>query len=215
MIHRDIKGTNVLLDKDLNPKISDFGLAKLHDEEKTHVTTRVAGTIGYMAPEYALWGYLTHKADLYSFGVVVLELVAGKNNMKYHPDENYVCLLDWALVLQKKGKFLELVDPRLGSYYDKEEALRMIKVALRCTNPSPALRPNMSAVVNMLEGRLNVDESNIDSSGYDDEFNFQGLRDKYDEMQVTSSENQSVLFSTGTKGTDHSSSTFPSTSTSK
>ncbi|KAL3345110.1 hypothetical protein AABB24_024185 [Solanum stoloniferum] len=215
MIHRDIKGTNVLLDKDLNPKISDFGLAKLHDEEKTHVTTRVAGTIGYMAPEYALWGYLTHKADLYSFGVVVLELVAGKNNMKYHPDENYVCLLDWALVLQKKGTFLELVDPRLGSNYDKKEALRMIKVALRCTNPSPALRPNMSAVVNMLEGRLNVDESNFDSSGYDDEFNFQGLRDKYDEMQVTSSENQSVFFSTDTKGTDHSSSTFPSTSTSK
>ncbi|XP_049371776.1 probable LRR receptor-like serine/threonine-protein kinase At1g07650 [Solanum verrucosum] len=215
MIHRDIKGTNVLLDKDLNPKISDFGLAKLHDEEKTHVTTRVAGTIGYMAPEYALWGYLTHKADLYSFGVVVLELVAGKNNMKYHPDENYVCLLDWALVVQKKAKFLELVDPRLGSNYDKKEALRMIKVALRCTNPSPALRPNMSAVVNMLEGRLNVDESNFDSSGYGDEFNFQGLRDKYDEMQVTSSENQSVFFSTDTKGTDHSSSTFPSTSTSK
>ncbi|KAG5622299.1 hypothetical protein H5410_007517 [Solanum commersonii] len=76
----------------------------------------------------------------------------------------------------------------------------MIKVALRCTNPSPALRPNMSAVVNMLEGCLNIDESNLDSSGYDDEFNFQGLRDKYDEMQVTSSENQSVFFSTDTKG---------------
>ncbi|MCD7471791.1 hypothetical protein HAX54_012459 [Datura stramonium] len=215
MIHRDIKGTNVLLDKDLNPKISDFGLAKLHDEEKTHVTTRVAGTIGYMAPEYALWGYLTHKADLYSFGVVVLELVAGKNNMKYHPDENYVCLLDWALVLQRKGKFLELVDPRLGSNYNKKEALRMIRVALRCTNPSPALRPNMSAVVNMLEGRLDVDESNFDSSGYDDEFNFQGLRDKYDEMQVNSSENQSLFHSTDTKDTDRSSSTLPSTSTSK
>ncbi|PHT55839.1 hypothetical protein CQW23_04325 [Capsicum baccatum] len=216
MIHRDIKGTNVLLDKDLSPKISDFGLAKLHDEEKTHVTTRVAGTIGYMAPEYALWGYLTHKADLYSFGVVVLELVAGKNNMKYHPDENYVCLLDWALVLQKKGKFLELVDPRLGSNYNKKEALRMIKVALRCTNPSPALRPNMSAVVNMLEGRLDVDDANFDSSGYDDEFNFQGLRDKYDEMQVNSSENQSLFRSTNSKdNTDRSSSFFPSTSTSK
>ncbi|KAK4361248.1 hypothetical protein RND71_020200 [Anisodus tanguticus] len=215
MIHRDIKGTNVLLDKDLNPKISDFGLAKLHDEEKTHVTTRVAGTIGYMAPEYALWGYLTHKADLYSFGVVVLELVAGKNNMKYNPDENYVCLLDWALVLQKKGKFLELVDPRLGSNYNKEEALRMIKVALLCTNPSPALRPNMSTVVNMLEGRLDVDESNLDSSIHDDEFKFQGLRDKYDEMQVISSESQSLFHSIDTKDTDRSSSTFPSTSTSK
>lgn len=120
-----------------------------------------------------------------------------------------------ALVLQKKGKFLELVDPRLGSNYDKKEALRMVKVALRCTNPSPALRPNMSTVVNMLEGRLDVDESNFDSSGYGDEFNFQGLRDKYDEMQVTSSENHSVFLLTDTKDTDCSSSTFPSTSTSK
>lgn len=90
----------------------------------------------------------------------------------------------------------------------------MIKVALRCTNPSPALRPNMSAVVNMLEGRLDVDESNFDSSGRD-EFNFQGLRDKYDEMQVNSSANQSLFRSTDTKNTNHSSSTFPSTSTSK
>ncbi|OIT34832.1 PREDICTED: probable LRR receptor-like serine/threonine-protein kinase At1g07650 isoform X1 [Nicotiana attenuata] len=215
IVHRDIKGTNVLLDKDLNAKISDFGLAKLHDDEKTHITTRVAGTIGYMAPEYALWGYLTYKADLYSFGVVILELVAGKNNMKYNPDENYVCLLDWALVLQRKGKFLELVDPRLGSNYNKKEALRMIKVALLCTNPSPALRPNMSTVVKMLEGRLDVNESNIDSSAYDDEFNFQGLRDKYDEMQVNSSENQSLFRSIDTKETERSSSTFTSTSTSE
>ncbi|KAK4347286.1 hypothetical protein RND71_033625 [Anisodus tanguticus] len=215
IVHRDIKPTNVLLDKDLNPKISDFGLAKLHEEEKTHITTRVAGTIGYMAPEYALWGYLTHKADVYSFGVVVLELVAGKSNMKYHPDENYVCLLDWALVLQRKGKFLELVDPRLGSDFNEEEALRMIKVALLCINPSPALRPNMSTVVNMLEGRLDVDESNLDSNVHDDEFNIQGLRDKFDEMQVNSSENQSLFRSTDTMDTDRSSSTFPSTSTSK
>jgi len=91
----------------------------------------------------------------------------------------------------------------------------MIKVALLCTNPSPALRPNMSTVVKMLEGRLDVNESNIDSGAYDDEFNFQGLRDKYDEMQVNSSENQSLFRSTNTKDTELSSSTFTSTSTSK
>ncbi|PHU26041.1 hypothetical protein BC332_04373 [Capsicum chinense] len=205
IVHRDIKPTNVLLDNDLNPKISDFGLAKLHDEEKTHITTRVAGTIGYMAPEYALWGYLTYKADLYSFGVVVLELVAGKSNMKYHPDENYVCLLDWALVLQRTGKFLELVDPRLGSDFNEEEALRMIKVALLCINASPALRPNMSAVVNMLEGHLDdVDEFSCQG---------QGDHEKSDEIiQVNSGEGQSLFHSTHTKDTDHSSSTCPSTS---
>ncbi|CAL5410043.1 unnamed protein product [Camellia sinensis] len=87
--------TNVLLDGNLNPKISDFGLAKLTEDENTHISTRIAGTIGYMAPEYALWGILTHKADVYSFGVVTLEIVTGKNNMKYHPSENYVGLLDW------------------------------------------------------------------------------------------------------------------------
>ncbi|KAJ8549417.1 hypothetical protein K7X08_033124 [Anisodus acutangulus] len=215
IVHRDIKPTNVLLDKDLNPRISDFGLAKLYEEGKTHITTRVAaGTRGYIAPEYALWGYLTYKADLYSFGVVVLELIAGKKNMKYHPDENYIFLLDLALVLQKEGKSLELLDPRLGSDFNKEEALRMIKVALLCTSTSPAMRPNMSVVVNMLEGRLDIDESNLDSSVYDDEINFQGRRDKYDEMQVNSSDNQLHVRSTDTKDTDRSSSTFPSTSTS-
>ncbi|KAL6201308.1 hypothetical protein ACLB2K_025022 [Fragaria x ananassa] len=168
-LSRDIKTTNVLLDQDLNAKISDFGLAKLDEEENTHISTRVAGTIGYMAPEYALWGCLTYKADVYSFGVVALETVSGKNNMKYRPNENIQCLIDWALVLHQKGNLLEMVDPRLGSDFNKKEALRTIKVALLCANPTAAVRPIMSAVVSMLEGRTLVDEVALDPSIQGDE----------------------------------------------
>ncbi|KAK8629309.1 hypothetical protein V6N13_078153 [Hibiscus sabdariffa] len=132
---------------------------------------------GYMAPEYALWGYLTYKADVYSFGVVALEIVAGKNNMKYRPDENFVCLLDWALVLQQKGNLLELVDPKLNTKFDKEEAIRIIKVALLCTNTSPALRPTMSGVVSMLEGHVDVHEIIRESSSYGDDMRFKSLTD--------------------------------------
>ncbi|KAF5475282.1 hypothetical protein F2P56_007105 [Juglans regia] len=197
IVHRDIKTTNVLLDRDLNPKISDFGLAKLDEEENTHISTRVAGTIGYMAPEYALWGYLTYKADVYSFGIVALELVAGKNNMKFRPTDDFVCLLDWALVLQQKGNLMELVDPRLGSNFSKEEAARMVKVALLCTNPSPVLRPTMSAVVSMLEGRTAVHELIMDPSIYGDVSRFKALRDQFDQiLEQSSTDVQSVVHST-------------------
>ncbi|KAI8006238.1 putative LRR receptor-like serine/threonine-protein kinase [Camellia lanceoleosa] len=187
IVHRDIKATNILLDGNLNPKISDFGLAKLTEDENTQISTRIAGTIGYMAPEYALWGILTHKADVYSFGIVALEIVTGKNNMKYHPSENYVGLLDWAFVLQQKGCLMELVDPKLGSNFNNEEAIRMIKVALLCTNPSPALRPAMSAVVSMLEGHDSIQGSIMDPSNYSDAMQLQ-----------SSSDDQTLVDSVGT-----------------
>ncbi|KAI4323056.1 hypothetical protein L6164_022693 [Bauhinia variegata] len=156
IVHRDIKATNVLLDKNLNAKISDFGLAKLDEEENTHISTRIAGTIGYMAPEYAMRGYLTDKADVYSFGVVALEIVSGKSNTNYRPKEEFVYLLDWAYVLQEQGNLLELVDPVLGSSFSPDEAMRMLNLALLCTNPSPTLRPSMSSVVSMLEGKTPI-----------------------------------------------------------
>ncbi|KAK7858399.1 putative leucine-rich repeat receptor-like serine/threonine-protein kinase [Quercus suber] len=133
---------------------------------------------GYMAPEYVLWGYLTNKADVYSFGVVALEIVAGKSNMKFRPSEKYVCLLDWAHVLQQTGSLMELVDPKLGSEFNKEEAVRMIKVALLCTNPSPALRPNMSEVISMLNGETAVHELGMDRSLYGSDLKVKALTDQ-------------------------------------
>ncbi|EOY27898.1 Receptor-like kinase in flowers 1, putative [Theobroma cacao] len=182
IVHRDIKGTNVLLDRDLNPKISDFGLAKLHEEEKTHISTRVAGTIGYIAPEYALWGYLTYKADVYSFGIVALEIVSGKHNMTYGPENKYTCLLDWACNLQQNRKLSELVDEKLGTEFNKAEAEAMIKIALLCTNGSPSLRPTMSEVVGMLEGKIILPESVPDPGSYSQDLRFKAIRDHHKSM---------------------------------
>ncbi|XP_019193820.1 PREDICTED: probable leucine-rich repeat receptor-like serine/threonine-protein kinase At3g14840 [Ipomoea nil] len=158
IVHRDIKATNILLDKDLNPKISDFGLAKLDEEENTHISTRIAGTFGYMAPEYAMHGYLTDKADVYSYGVVVLEIVSGRSTGSIKPKDQCFNLLDWANALKEQGNIMGLVDPRLGTDFNKEEALVAINIAFLCTNVVSASRPTMSAVVSMLDSRSSLEE---------------------------------------------------------
>lgn len=169
VVHRDIKATNVLLDKNLTPKISDFGLAKLDEEDNTHISTRIAGTYGYMAPEYAMRGYLTDKADVYSFGVLVLEIVSGRNNTTYRGKEKSFYLLDWAQLLKGQGKLMDLVDPRLGSDFNKEEMMLTINVALLCCNVTSTVRPTMSSVVSMLEGRAAVQELVSDPNASTDE----------------------------------------------
>ncbi|CAJ2659564.1 unnamed protein product [Trifolium pratense] len=183
VVHRDIKATNVLLDTDLVPKISDFGLAKLDDEDKTHISTKIAGTYGYMAPEYAMHGYLTDKADVYSFGVVAFEIVSGRSNTLYRSKEEALYLLDWAHMLKEKGDLMDLVDRRLGSDFNKKEAMVMIDVAFLCTNVTSNLRPSMSSVVSMLEGTTVVPEFISDSSEVMNEKKLEVMRQYYNQME--------------------------------
>ncbi|XVE51735.1 hypothetical protein DITRI_Ditri02bG0064600 [Diplodiscus trichospermus] len=155
IVHRDVKASNILLDADMCPKISDFGLAKLYDDKKTHISTRVAGTIGYLAPEYAMRGHLTEKADVFSFGVVALEILSGRPNSDNTLEDDKIYLLEWAWNLHESNQSLSLVDPTLVEF-DENEALRVIGVAILCTQASLLMRPPMSRVVAMLAGDIEV-----------------------------------------------------------
>jgi serine/threonine protein kinase len=152
VVHRDIKSSNILLDKKWNAKVSDFGMAKVLGPGSSYVTTRVMGTFGYVAPEYASTGMLNESSDVYSFGVLLMELVSGRSPVDYNRPPGEVNLVEWFKGVVGSRRVEDLLDPRIQPAPPPRALNRVLLVCLRCIDSDAHKRPKMGQIVHMLEG---------------------------------------------------------------
>lgn len=151
VIHRDVKTSNIMLDANFTPRLGDFGLARLMDHDKSPVSTLTAGTMGYLAPEYLQYGKATEKTDVFSFGVVILEIACGRRPIEKDGNgQKMVNLVDWVWERYAQDKLVEAADPRLNGEFAVEEMNRMLLLGLNCANPDFSVRPSMRRALQML-----------------------------------------------------------------
>ncbi|KAL4568729.1 hypothetical protein LXL04_024344 [Taraxacum kok-saghyz] len=166
VVHRDIKSSNILLDKSWNPKVSDFGLAKLLGADRSYITTRVMGTLGYVAPEYASTGMVNEKSDIYGFGILFMELISGRYPVDYKRPQEEVHLVEWLKKMVNERCPEKVLDPKMTETPSLRVLKRTLGIALRCVDPNSEKRPKIGHVVHMLESQgesqiINGSPSNV------------------------------------------------------